>query len=91
MDITEPGKNLGDANWKDRKTLEPLLPENEGDDLLRFQTGIDTSPGCPATHLPDSVKANPSAEDMAYYVVLPDGIVRDRRPGAGRRLHAATC
>lgn len=89
IDITEPGKNLGEANWKDRKTLEPLVPENEGDDLLRFQTGIDTIAWVPRHSLPDSVKKNPTEDDMAFYAVLPTGSFElvDLAPGADYMLH----
>ncbi len=89
IDITEPGKNLGEANWKDRKTLQPLMPENEGDDLLRFQTGIDTIAWVPRHDLPDSVKTNPTEEDMAFYAVLPLGSfeIVGLSPGADYMLH----
>lgn len=73
VDITEPGKDMTDANWEDRKTLTPLLPENEGDPLLRFQTGFDRLVKAVRHDAPDSVKADPSVDDMAYYVVLPKG------------------
>jgi hypothetical protein len=89
VDITEPGKNLGEANWKDRKTLETLMPEEEGGDLLRFQTGIDTIAWVPRHDLPDSVKMNPTEEDMAFYAVLPMGSFElvDLAPGADYMLH----
>ena len=89
VDITEPGKDLTEASWKDRKTLMTLLPENEGDDLLRFQTGIDNLVYVPRHDLPDSVKANPTVEDMAFYAVLPLGSfeVVDLAPGADYMLH----
>ncbi len=88
VDITEPGKDMTDANWKDRKTLQPLLPENEGDPFLRFQTGFDRLVKTVNHAAPDSVKANPSAEDMAYYVVLPEGTfeIVDLAPGADYML-----
>lgn len=73
VDITEPGKDMTDANWQDRQTLIPLLPENEDDPLLRFQTGFDRLVKTVRHDAPDSVKADPSEEDMAYYVVLPNG------------------
>jgi hypothetical protein len=89
VDITEPGKNLGEANWKDRKTLESLLPEDETGDLLRFQTGIDTIAWVPRHDLPDSVRMNPTEDDMAFYAVLPMGSfeIVDLAPGADYMLH----
>lgn len=89
VDITEPGKNLGEANWKDRKTLISLMPENEGDEPLRFQTGIDKLVWVPRHDLPDSVKASPTAEDMAFYAVLPSGSfeIVDLAPAADYMLH----
>lgn len=89
VDITEPGKNLGEANWKERKTLQPLLPENEGDDFLRFQTGIDKIVWVPRHDLPDSVQMNPTEEDMAFYAVLPTGSFElvELAPGADYMLH----
>lgn len=88
VDITEPGKDMTDANWQDRKTLTPLLPENEGDPFLRFQTGFDRLVKTVHHDAPDSVKANPTADDMAYYVVLPEGTfeIVDIAPGADYML-----
>jgi len=91
VDITEPGKDMTDANWRDRKTLIALMPENEGDDLLRFQTGFDTLVKHIRHDAPDSIKANPSLateEDMAYYVILPKSTweIVDLAPGASYML-----
>jgi hypothetical protein len=89
VDITEPGKNLGEANWRDRKTLQTLMPENEGDPLLRFQTGVDLLAWVPRHDLPDSVQMNPTEDDMAFYAVLPTGSfeIVDLSPGADYMLH----
>ena len=89
VDITEPGNNLGEANWKKKDTLSILYPENEGDDLLRFQTGIDTIAWVPRHDLPDSVRMNPTEEDMAFYAVMPMGSFQlvDLAPGADYMLH----
>jgi hypothetical protein len=89
VDITEPGKDLTEAHWRRRETLQQLMPENEGDPFLRFQTGISKIVWVPKHDLPDSVKANPSAEDMAFYAVLPDGAfeIVDLAPGADYILH----
>ena len=89
VDITEPGKDLTEAHWRRRETLEQLMPENEGDDPLRFQTGIETLVWVPKHDLPDSVRANPTEKDMAFYAVLPDGAFQivDLAPGADYMLH----
>jgi len=89
VDITEPGKDLTSANWRERATLEELMPENEDDPPLRFQTGIDELVWVPRHDLPDSVKANPTAEDMAFYAVLPTGSfeIIELAPGADYMLH----
>ena len=90
VDITEPGKNLGEADWKDRKTLQTLLPENEGDALLRFQTGIDKFVWMPRHDLTDSTAiASPTEEDMAFYAVMPMGSFElvDLAPGTDYMLH----
>ncbi len=89
VDITEPGKNLTEARWDRRETLQPLLPENEGDPLLRFQTGIDRIVWVPRHDLPAETRANPTAKDMAFYAVLPEATFRlvDLAPGADYMLH----
>lgn len=71
VDLEEPGNDMTPAFWRDRKTLTVLLPENEDDPPLRFQTGFDTIIKAVRHDAPDSVKADPTADDMAYYVVLP--------------------
>ncbi len=73
VDISEPGKDMTDASWKDRKTLMVLMPENEGDELLRFQTGFDQLVYVPRHDLTDEARLNPTAKDLAFYVVLPMG------------------
>jgi hypothetical protein len=88
VDITEPGKDMTDASWKDRKTLMALMPENEEDPPLRFQTGVDTIVKTAHHAAPDSVKADPTEDDMAYYAVLPMGAweIVDLAPGADYML-----
>jgi hypothetical protein len=88
IDITEPGKDMTDADWQDRRTLQSLMPENEGDEPLRFQTGFDNFVKRVRHDAPDSVQANPTEEDMAYYVVLPKSSweIVDLSPGADYML-----
>ncbi|MDD5719671.1 MAG: hypothetical protein PHQ53_08300 [Candidatus Krumholzibacteria bacterium] len=89
VDITEPGKNLTEATWNRRETLTILFPENPGDPLLRFQTGIDKLVWVPKHDLAPEVRDNPSAKDMAFYAVLPQGSFQlvDLAPGADYILH----
>ena len=84
VDITEPGKDMTDANWKKRETLSALMPENEGDAPLRFQTGYDRIVKVPRHDLELEEGVEPTAEDMGYYVVLPLGSweIVDLAPGA---------
>ncbi|MEZ4388618.1 MAG: hypothetical protein R3D98_13825 [Candidatus Krumholzibacteriia bacterium] len=84
VDLTEPGNDMTPASWKDRKTLTILLPENEGDPLLRFQTGFDRLVKVPRHDLTEEERANPNEDNMAYYVVLPMGSwqIVDLAPGA---------
>jgi hypothetical protein len=89
VDITEPGRDLTDADWQRRETLQVLMPENEDDPPLRFQTGIDSLVWVPKHDLPDSVKASPTPEDMAFYAVMPTGSFQivELAPGADYMLH----
>lgn len=87
VDITEPGKDMTDASWKKRDTLSALMAE-EGEDPLRFQTGFDSIVKVVAHDLELEEGAEPTAEDMAYYVVLPLGSwkIVDMAPGADYML-----
>jgi hypothetical protein len=89
VDISEPGKNLTEARWDRRETLQPLLPENEGATLLRFQTGIDRIVWVPRHDLSAEARANPTDQDMAFYAVLPEATFRlvQLAPGADYMLH----
>jgi len=88
VDITEPGKDMTDASWKKRETLSALMPEDEGADPLRFQTGFDRIVKVPRHDLELEEGAVPTDEDMAYYVVLPLGTweIVDVSPGADYML-----
>jgi hypothetical protein len=84
VDITEPGRSLADVRWDRRETLSILLPENPGDPLLRFQTGIDKLVWVPKHDLPAEVRENPGPRDMAFYAVMPQASFQlvDLAPGA---------
>ncbi len=92
VDLETPGAPLPDLGWKTRelKTARAtFLPENEGDDLRPVQTGIENFVYAPRHDLPDSVAANPSAEDYAWYAVFENSAVEivDVTPGADWMLH----
>lgn len=89
VDITEPGRSLADVRYDRRETLSVLLPEDEGDPLLRFQTGIDDLVWAPRHDLTEEERENPGPEDMAFYAVFPQGTFQlvDLAPGADYMLH----
>lgn len=89
IDIKEPGNNLKEAKWNKRESLQLFIPENEEDPPLRFQFGIDKIVWVPKHDLPDSVKQNPTEEDMAFYAVLPEAAFQivDLAPGVDYMLH----
>jgi len=84
IDLEEPGAPLPDMVWNKRETIEQFLPENEGDPLLRLQSAIERFVHVPRHDLPDSVRANPTPEDMAWYAIFPEATVEivDLTPGA---------
>ncbi len=86
VDLETPGAPLPELGWKtkDIKTARStFLPENEGDDLRPIQTGIEKFVYVPRHDLADSVKANPSAEDYAWYAVFPESTVEIVKVSAG--------
>ena len=92
IDLDTPGAPLPEMGWKtkDIKTARATyLPENEGDDLRPVQTGIEKFVYVPRHDLADSVKANPSAEDFAWYAIFPESTVEivEITEGAEWMLH----
>lgn len=89
IDLETPGAPLPDITWRKTDSLEQFMPQEEGDDLLQIQTGIDRFVWVPAHDLPDSVRANPGEKDMAWYAVFPEATLRivDLTPGAEWALH----
>jgi len=92
VDLETPGGPLPELGWKTRelKTARAtFLPENEGEDLRPIQTGIEKFVYVPRHDLADSVRANPSAEDYAWYAVFEKSSVEivDVLPGADWMLH----
>jgi hypothetical protein len=92
VDLETPGAPLPDLGWKTKDLKEAratYLPEEEGDDLKPIQTGIETFVYVPRHDLADSVKANPSAEDFAWYAVFAESAVEitELTDGAEWMLH----
>ncbi len=89
VDITEPGRNMTDVAWNRRQTITPLFPENPGDPLLRFQTGLEHLVWVPRHDLAPEVRENPAQKDMAFYAILPEGSFQivNLAPGADYMLH----
>ncbi|MCK9994938.1 MAG: hypothetical protein KAH56_01520 [Candidatus Krumholzibacteria bacterium] len=92
VDLETPGAPLPDLGWKTKDLKEAratYLPEEEGDDLKPIQTGIETFVYMPRHDLADSVKANPSAEDFAWYAVFAESSVEitELTDGAEWMLH----
>ncbi len=92
VDLETPGAPLPDLGWKTKDLKEAratYLPEEEGDDLKPIQTGIESFVYMPRHDLADSVKANPSAEDFAWYAVFPESAVEitELTDGAEWMLH----
>ena len=89
IDLETPGAPLPEISWRKTASLKEYLPQEEGDDLLQIQTGIKDFLWVPAHDLSDSVRANPSEQDMAWYAVFPEATLRivDLTPGAEWALH----
>ena len=92
VDLETPGAPLPELGWK-RKSMDEaratFLPEDEDADLRPIQTGIDNFVYMPRHDLADSVKANPAAEDFAWYAVFPESAleITELTDGADWMLH----
>ncbi len=92
IDLETPGAPLPELKWKTKDLKEAratFLPEEEDGDLRPIQTGIDLFVYVPRHDLADSVKANPSAEDYAWYAVFPESCleITELTDGADWMLH----
>jgi|GEM_PF-932537 len=92
VDLETPGAPLPELGWKTpdiKEARATFLPEEEGDDLKPIQTGISDFVYVPRHDLPDSVAANPTAEDYAWYAVFPESAleITELTPGADWMLH----
>ena len=92
VDLETPGAPLPELGWKTADINEAsstFLPEEEDGDLRPIQTGIADFIYVPRHDLADSVRANPSAEDFAWYAVFPESSleIAELTPGADWMLH----
>ncbi len=92
IDLETPGAPLPDLGWKSgpiKEARATFLPEEEDGDLRPIQTGIDKFVYMPRHDLADSARANPSAEDFAWYAVFPESAVEitELTSGAEWMLH----
>jgi hypothetical protein len=92
IDLETPGAPLPDLGWKTADLKEAratFLPEEEDGDLRPIQTGIENFVYVPRHDLADSVKANPAAEDYAWYAVFAESTleITDLTDGADWMLH----
>ncbi len=72
VDLETPGAALPDIAWNKKSDIEPFLPAEEGDDFIKLQSAFDRFVYTARHDLPDSVRANPSPEDMAWYAVFDE-------------------
>ncbi len=82
-----PGAPLPEMGWKIKDYKEAVLtylPENEGDDLKTIKSAFLNFVHRPRVGLPDSVAANPSEEDFAWYAIGDETSLEmvDLEPGA---------
>ncbi|MCP4572572.1 MAG: hypothetical protein GY838_09510 [bacterium] len=92
IDLETPGAPLPEIGWSRRAIDEArttFLPENEDDPLRPVQTGIERFAYLPRYDLADSVKANPSPEDFAWYALFEETFMEivDVTPGADWMLN----
>ena len=92
VDLETPGAALPDLGWKTKDLKDArttFLPEEEDGDLKPIQTGVETFVYLPRHDLADSVRANPSAEDYAWYAVFPESSIEitELTAGADWMLH----
>lgn len=82
-----PGAPLPQLGWKIKEYKEAVstyLPEKEGDPLKTVKSAFLDFVHVPRVGLPDSVAANPSSEDYAWYAVGDETSLEmvDLAPGA---------
>ncbi len=89
VDLEIPGAALPDILWNRKTSMETFLPAEEGDDLIQIQSAIESFVYAPRHDLPDSVRANPTEEDMAWYAVFEEATLEmvDLTPGGEYMMH----
>jgi hypothetical protein len=88
VDLQTPGADLPSLRWDRKQEYATYLPDEDGNEKP-IQTGITKFVYAPKYTLPDSVRANPSEKDMAWYAVFPEATLQivDLTPGADYMLH----
>ncbi len=82
-----PGAPLPEMGWKIKdynEAVSTYLPENEGDPLKTIKSAYLNFVHIPRIGLPDSVAANPSEDDFAWYAIGDETSMEliDLMPGA---------
>jgi hypothetical protein len=82
-----PGAPLPEMGWKIKdynEAVSTYLPENEGDPLKTIKSAYLNFVHIPRVGLPDSVAANPSEDDFAWYAIGDETSMEliDLMPGA---------
>ena len=91
IDQEMAGAPLPEIGWKIKdynEAVSTYLPENEDDPAKTIKSAFLDFTHRPRVGLPDSVAANPSAEDMAWYVIGDECSLEivDLAPGADYML-----
>jgi hypothetical protein len=87
-----PGAPLPEIGWKAagiKEATATYLPENEGDPAKTIKSAFASFTYQPRFDLPDSVKANPTEEDFAWYAIGDECFLEmvDLTPGAEWMMH----
>jgi len=83
IDLETPGADLPGLRWNRKSEFSTFLAE-EDEDPIAIQSMVERFVHVPRHDLPDSVRANPSPEDMAWYAIFEDSTLEivDLVPGA---------
>lgn len=86
--IETPGAPLPDLKWNKKSEVEALMPENEGDPLIKVQSGIANFVYAPRHDLEGEAAEAPGEGDYAWYAVFPESTfeIVDVEPGADYML-----
>jgi hypothetical protein len=88
VDLETPGADLPGLRWNRTRDFNTFQSEEE-DQEIQVQSMIETFVLVPRHDLPDSVRANPSETDMAWYAIFENSTLEivDLTPGAKWMLH----